>query len=155
VVWPQNHWDGFSRFGLKTGGDGFSWFGFKIGGFGFSSLGLKTGSYSFVIWVSKSPQRFLSLCLKTKRPMVCRLRYKTDERMKTVWGTRQNLTACFTWKQLGLGFPSLASRLVEAWCGWCTWHHCEGCIELKLKTDGLTRRAASDPSTATLPFSMY
>jgi hypothetical protein len=24
VVWPQNHWDDFLRFGLKTGGDGFS-----------------------------------------------------------------------------------------------------------------------------------
>jgi hypothetical protein len=24
VVWPQNHWDGFLWFGLKTGGDGFS-----------------------------------------------------------------------------------------------------------------------------------
>jgi hypothetical protein len=24
VVWPQNHSDGFRRFGLKTGGDGFS-----------------------------------------------------------------------------------------------------------------------------------
>jgi hypothetical protein len=23
VVWPQNHWDGFLRFGLKIGGDGF------------------------------------------------------------------------------------------------------------------------------------
>jgi hypothetical protein len=24
IVWPQNHCDGFIRFGLKTGGDGFS-----------------------------------------------------------------------------------------------------------------------------------
>jgi hypothetical protein len=24
VVWPQNHWDDFLRFGLKIGGDGFS-----------------------------------------------------------------------------------------------------------------------------------
>jgi hypothetical protein len=23
VVWPQNHWDGFLRFDLKTGDDGF------------------------------------------------------------------------------------------------------------------------------------
>jgi hypothetical protein len=23
VVWPQNHWDSFHRFNLKTGGDGF------------------------------------------------------------------------------------------------------------------------------------
>jgi hypothetical protein len=32
VVWPQNHWDGFLRFDLKTGGDGFSLFDLKIGG---------------------------------------------------------------------------------------------------------------------------
>jgi hypothetical protein len=37
VVWPQNHWDGFSRFGLK------------IGGGGFSDFGLKTDNYSLVI----------------------------------------------------------------------------------------------------------
>jgi hypothetical protein len=23
VVWPQNHWDGFSRIGLKIGGSSF------------------------------------------------------------------------------------------------------------------------------------
>jgi hypothetical protein len=28
--------------------------------------------------------------------------------------TRQDLAACFAWKQVGLGFPSLASRLAEA-----------------------------------------
>jgi hypothetical protein len=26
----------------------------------------------------------------------------------------RDLTACFTWKQVGLGFPSAASRLAEA-----------------------------------------
>jgi hypothetical protein len=30
VVWPQNHWDGFSRFGIKTGGGGLSDLGLKI-----------------------------------------------------------------------------------------------------------------------------
>jgi hypothetical protein len=30
------------------------------------------------------------------------------------WGTHRGLAACFTWKQVGLGFPSLVSRLVEA-----------------------------------------
>jgi hypothetical protein len=84
VVWPQNHWDGFP------------------------DLGLKTGSYSLVIHTSKSPQRFLSLGLKTKWATVCLLRHKTDERMKTVWDTRRDLATCFAWKQVGLGFPSLA-----------------------------------------------
>jgi hypothetical protein len=59
LVWPQNRW------------------------LGFPSLGLKTGSYGLVIWVSKLPQWFLGLCLKTKRTSVCRLRHKTDGERKT------------------------------------------------------------------------
>jgi hypothetical protein len=31
VVWRQNHWDGFSRFDLKTNGGGFSGLGVKTG----------------------------------------------------------------------------------------------------------------------------
>jgi hypothetical protein len=41
VVWPQNNWDGFSRFGLKTSDDGFSQFGLKTDGLGFSVLASK------------------------------------------------------------------------------------------------------------------
>jgi hypothetical protein len=48
------------------------------GGGGFSSLGLKTGSSGLVIWASKSPRRFLGLCLKIKQASVCRLHHKTD-----------------------------------------------------------------------------
>jgi hypothetical protein len=62
---------------------------------------------------------------------------------------------CFVKKQVGLGFSSLTSRLVEARRGWCTWHHRGVCVEFKLKTDGSMRWAASDPSTLTLPFCMY
>jgi hypothetical protein len=36
------------------------------GGGGFSGLGLKTGSFGLVIWILKSPRRFLGLGLKTK-----------------------------------------------------------------------------------------
>jgi hypothetical protein len=66
VVWPQNHWDGFLRFDLKTGGDGFLRFGLKIGGDGFSGLASKpvaTVSWlslktkvveDFFVWSSKS-----------------------------------------------------------------------------------------------------
>jgi hypothetical protein len=60
VVWPQNHL------------------------LGFPGLGLKTGRCGLVIWPTKSPQRFLRLCLKTKWAMVCRLRLKTNGRMKMV-----------------------------------------------------------------------
>jgi hypothetical protein len=56
------------------------------GGGGFSSLGLKTGSFGLVIWSSKSPRRFLGLCLKTKWASVCRLCYKTDGG-RTAWDT--------------------------------------------------------------------
>jgi hypothetical protein len=31
VVEPQNHWDDYLQFGLKTGGDDFSRFSLKIG----------------------------------------------------------------------------------------------------------------------------
>jgi hypothetical protein len=50
VVWSQNHWDGFIRFGLKTGGDGFLWFDFKTGGNSFSSLASKP--VATVSWLS-------------------------------------------------------------------------------------------------------
>jgi hypothetical protein len=87
VVWPQNHSDGFRRFGLKTGGDGLTSkpvvtvspglalkpvVGFLVepqnqGGVGFSGLVLKTSSSGLVIWASKPPRRFLGLGLKTSR----------------------------------------------------------------------------------------
>jgi hypothetical protein len=35
------------------------------------------------------------------------------------------------------------------------WYYYEGCIEIKLKMDGLMRSAASDPATLALPFSLY
>jgi hypothetical protein len=74
VVWLQNHYDGFSRFSLKTGGDALSRFGLKTGAFGFLDLGLKTDSYGLMVWASKSPRWFLGLCLKTNLAMVCWLR---------------------------------------------------------------------------------
>jgi hypothetical protein len=106
-------------FGLKVGGDGFSRFGLRTGGFGFPGLSLKTVSYSLVIWASKSPRWFLGLGLKTKRAMVCRLCHKIDGRMKTTRGTRRDLVACFSWKQVRLGFPTLktgggVARMVHA-----------------------------------------
>jgi hypothetical protein len=77
------------------------------GGGGFTGLGLKTGSSGLVIWASKSPRQFLGLGLKTKWASVCRLRHKTDGGRST-WDTCRDLVACFTWKQVRLGFPSLA-----------------------------------------------
>jgi hypothetical protein len=77
------------------------------GGEGFFGLCLKIGSSSLMIWVSKSLRQFLSLGIKIKWASVCRLRHKTDG-MRTTWDTRRDLAACFAWKQVWLGFPSLA-----------------------------------------------
>jgi hypothetical protein len=76
-------------------------------GGGFLSLGLKTGSSGLVIWASKSPRRFLGLGLKTKQASVCWLRRKTD-RGRSACDMCQDLVACLAWKQVWLGFPSLA-----------------------------------------------
>jgi hypothetical protein len=131
VVWPQKHWDSFLWFGLKTRGDGFlpvwpqnRWRRFlpvwpQNRWLGFPSLGLKTSSYILVIWASKSPRWFLGLGLKTKQATVYRLRHKTDKRA-TAWDTHQDLAACFTWKQVGLGFPSLPQNWWSHDGGWCT-----------------------------------
>jgi hypothetical protein len=77
------------------------------GGGRFPSLGLKIDSSGLVIWVSKSPRRFLGLCLKTKWTLVCRLRHKTDGG-RSAWDTHRDLVACLAWKKVWLGFPSLA-----------------------------------------------
>jgi hypothetical protein len=53
VVWPQNNWDDFLQFGLKTGGDGF--FGLASKPVAMVSwLSLKTKMVEdFPIWASK------------------------------------------------------------------------------------------------------
>jgi hypothetical protein len=77
------------------------------GGGGFLGLGLKTDSSGLMIWASKSPRRFIGLGLKTKWASVYRLRHKTDGG-RSARDTRQDLAACLTWKQVWLGFLSLA-----------------------------------------------
>jgi hypothetical protein len=76
------------------------------GGGGFPGLGLKTSSIGLVICGSKLLRRFLDLGLKTKWSSVYRLRHKTDGGM-SAQDTCQDLAACFTWKQIWLGFFSL------------------------------------------------
>jgi hypothetical protein len=77
------------------------------GGGWFLGLALKTGSSGLVIWSSKSPRRFLDLGLKTKQALVYRLHHKTDGG-RSARDTRQDLAASLAWKQVWLGFPSLA-----------------------------------------------
>jgi hypothetical protein len=77
------------------------------GGGGFPGLGLKTGSSGLVIWDSKSLRRFLCLGLKTKQAWICRLHHKTDGG-RSERDMHRDLAACLAWKQVWLGFPSLA-----------------------------------------------
>jgi hypothetical protein len=68
-------------------------------GGGFPGLGLKPGSSGLVIWVSKSPRRFLGLDLKTKWASVCRLHHKTDGG-RLARDTRRDLAAYLASKQV-------------------------------------------------------
>jgi hypothetical protein len=77
------------------------------GGGGFPGLGLKTGSSGLVISASKSPRRFLGLGLKTKQASICRLRHKTDGG-RSARDMHRDLATCLAWKQVWLGFPTLA-----------------------------------------------
>jgi hypothetical protein len=77
------------------------------GGAGFPGLGLKTGGSGLVIWASKSPRWFLGLNLKIKWASVYRLHHKTDGG-RSARDTHRDLAACFAWKQVWLGFSSLA-----------------------------------------------
>jgi hypothetical protein len=77
------------------------------GGGGFPGLSVKIGSSGLVICVSKSPRRFLGLGIKIKQTSVCRLRHTTDGERSTR-DMRRDLAACMVWKQVWLGFSSLA-----------------------------------------------
>jgi hypothetical protein len=88
-VWPQNRW------------------------LGFPGLGLKTCSSGLMIWASKSPRRFLGLGPQNQAGHGLSVAPKTDGG-RMAQDMHQDLAACFTWKQVTLGFPSLASRQAEA-----------------------------------------
>jgi hypothetical protein len=77
------------------------------GGGGFPGLCLKTSSSDLLIWALKSLRQFLDLGIKTKQASVCRLRHKTDG-WRSARDTCRDLAACFTGKQVWLGFFSLA-----------------------------------------------
>jgi hypothetical protein len=66
-----------------------------------------------VVWASKSAPQFFGLGLKTMQASVCRLCHKTVGG-RSARDTHRDLVACFLWKQVGLEFSSLASRLADA-----------------------------------------
>jgi hypothetical protein len=63
-------------------------------GGGFFGLDIKTGSFGLVIWVSKSPRRFLGLGLKINWVSLCRLRHKIGGG-RSAWDMCRDLAACF------------------------------------------------------------
>jgi hypothetical protein len=73
----------------------------------------------------------------------------------SAWDTRRDLAVCFAWKQVWLEFPVWPQDWRRRDGRWCTWHHCGGCVGIKLKTDGSMRWAVLDPFTLALPFSVY
>jgi hypothetical protein len=101
---------------------------------GFLGLGLKIDSFGLVICASKLSQRFHGLGLKIKQAMVYLLHHKTDRR-RMARDTQKNLAACFTVKQVELGFSSLPQNWQRSDDGWCTLHHHGGHMKMKLKMD--------------------
>jgi hypothetical protein len=41
------------------------------------------------------------------------------------------------------GFPVLPQNYLKSNRGWCTWHHREGCVEVKQKTASLMALVAA------------
>jgi hypothetical protein len=74
------------------------------GGGGFADLGLKTSSSRLGLKITATVH---GLDPKTKWASVCRLRHKTNGGW-SARDTRQDPAACLVWKQVWLGFPSLA-----------------------------------------------
>jgi hypothetical protein len=127
-------------FDLKTTGTVSQWFDLKTTGTVFSGLASKPVVTVFSGLTSKpmamvssgldskpvlgflvEPQNqgggmFPDLCLKIKQALVCRLRHKTNVG-RSAGDTCRDLMACFMWKQVWLGFFSLASRMVAV-RGW-------------------------------------
>jgi hypothetical protein len=87
----------------------------------FSGLASKPVATGYPVWAAKPSapvwwselRRFLNFGLKIKQTSAYRLHHKTDE-WSTARDTCRDLTSCFVWKQVTLGFPSLALRLAEA-----------------------------------------
>jgi hypothetical protein len=143
LVWPQNQGRRFLPVWPQNWCLQVFWFGPQNRQLRFDDLGLKITM--IVYWFGPQNQSGYNLLVASQN------RWE----VLTTRDTHRDLVTCFGCKQVGLGFPSLASRLVEARHGWCTWHHRRGYVEMKLKTDESMRCAASDPSTPTLSFSLY
>jgi hypothetical protein len=89
LFWPQNRWRWFSLV----------WYQNRQLRFG--DLGLKiTAAFS---WFAHQSQEGFGLSVAPQNLL----------EDATTWDTRRDLAACFSWKQVGLGFSSLESRLVE------------------------------------------
>jgi hypothetical protein len=75
--------------------------------------------------------------------------------MKTARGTCRDIVACFVWKKVRPGFPSLIQNWRRRDGGWDMCDHREGHVRIKSKTDGSIRRATSESTIFTLSSFMY
>jgi hypothetical protein len=89
LVWPQNRLLRVFRFGPQNQQVRFGDYGPKI--------------TVMVSWFE--PQNHASYGLSVVP--------QNQWRMKMAWDMHRDLVACFAWKQVGLAFPSLASRLAD------------------------------------------
>jgi hypothetical protein len=100
VVWPQNNYDSFLVWALKPRSM-VCWFDHKTTATVWW-FGTQNHYDSFLVWTSKRMGGRLSVC--ASKPM-------------SGWGwcedTRRHPVACFFTKQVGLGFPSFASKLAK------------------------------------------
>jgi hypothetical protein len=89
-----------------------------------------------VNWASKSPQQFLDLGLKTKWAIVVPQNQQEDE---DDVGHASRSNGLLHLEASRARVPNLASRLLEAWHGWCIWHHHGGRVQMKLIATGCIR----------------
>jgi hypothetical protein len=129
-LWTRVFW-----FSLKIKVDGFSRFGLKTGGYGSCGLTSKPLARVFLFVPQNRQMRFGDLGHKitatffwfghqNQVAMIYRLPHKTDRMMKTAWNTHRDLATCFSCKWVGLGFLwrpilkqglSVLTRIIKGW----------------------------------------
>jgi hypothetical protein len=102
-VCPQNRWRQFLGWASKPMWWRVSRFGPQNWQLRFVDLGLKITAMIFLFEPQNQAYFGLSVALQNQLEDA------------TTWDTRRDLVAYFAWKQVWLGFPSLALRLVDVW----------------------------------------
>jgi hypothetical protein len=130
-----------SWFSLNTKVNGFSRFGLKTGGYGSCGLASKPLAWVSRFWPQNRQLRFGDLAHKitaiiswfgTQNQVGYGLSIASQNRWEDEDGVghTSRSSGLLHLDASRLGFPSLASRLVEARHGWCTWYHHRGHVEM-------------------------